>query len=101
MVEFVEENRGEDIVGSTFGVVYEWVFHNAAYDVGTTFGIDSIVTAAEHLDVGKTIYDDIRDPLTPKWYMSEFMKGSYYLTFDFLAIYDYLCGIQWEYQNGK
>lgn len=101
MVEFIEENRGEDIVGSTFGVVYEWVFHNAAYDFGTTFGLESIVKAAEHLDVGKTIYDDIREPFTPKWYMSEVMKGSYDFAFKYLAIYDYYRGMQWESQHGK
>ena len=101
MYEFVEENRGDDIVGSTTGVVFEWVFHNAAYTIGKTLGINRIADPAKNLDVGKTIYDDTRKAFSLEWFMSQGMKAVYKFTFPYFAANDLNQGLRWDYCNEK
>ena len=65
MYRYIQENRGDEIAGSTTGVVFEWVVHNAAYTAGKAFSAvglkkwgESLVEKGQDLDVGQTIYDD-------------------------------------------
>ena len=60
MYKYINLNRGDDITGTTTGVVFEWVCHNVAYDVGRLLKIEQITLKAEHVDVGATIYSDRR-----------------------------------------
>ena len=65
MYKHIRENRGDEIAGSTVGVVHEWVVHNIAYGVGNFavgIGLDewgnNFRDKGQTLDVGRTIYDD-------------------------------------------
>ena len=65
MYEYINENRGDEISGSTTGVVMEWLLHNIAYDLGkaaNSVGLvdlgQRLIDRGEDLDVGNTIYDD-------------------------------------------
>ena len=92
MYDFIEENRGDEVDGSTAGVVYEWLFHNIAYEIGEFLNMDSISVPAANLDFGKTIFDDVRKPLTAQWFMSQFMKCSYGIILPGFAIRDAYAG---------
>ena len=93
MYAFIEMHRGNDIAGSTAGVVFEWICHNIAYEVGNFFGIDSIAISAKDLDIGKTIFDDEREPFSAEWFMSLGMKAVYVRAFPILGIYDFIAGL--------
>ena len=87
MIEFVNENRGDEIDGSTAGVVFEWVIHNGAHAIGKALGIKSFEDKGKHVDVGNTIYADQRDdPLEA--FLSTGMKVVYFITNPFAAIAD-------------
>ena len=93
MYAFIEMHRGNDIAGSTAGVVFEWICHNCAYKIGNFFGIDRISDRAKDLDIGKTIFDDEREPFSAEWFMSLGMKAVYARAFPILAIYDFIAGL--------
>ena len=88
MYQYIEENRGDEIAGSTIGVVFE-IVHNAAYATGKTLcavgftdlGQD-LIGKGKDLDVGRTIYDDQHGGLS--WVM----WIAYGTTSPFIAIYD-------------
>lgn len=88
MYQYVKENRSDDIAGTTTGVVVEWVCHNIAYDMGTTFNLESITHSAEHVDVGKTIYSDRRSDFSVQMVMSLGMQLAYTLLSPITAAYD-------------
>ena len=87
MIEFVNANRGEEISGSTAGVVYEWVFHNIAHWFGNLINNQSIVESAMHVDVGKTLFSDRRTDLVGAC-MSLGMQVSYLFLSNLSAVYD-------------
>ena len=65
MHKYINENRGDNITGSTNGVVFEWVIHNVAYRTGQfikVVGLEDIgeefMSRGRTLDIGSTIYDD-------------------------------------------
>ena len=86
MADFVEDNRGDDIGGSTSGVVYEWVVHNVAYAVTNLLGIESMKMQAQHVDVGKTIYADQREGVVA--ILSFGMKASFFFLDPISAVRD-------------
>ena len=88
MYEYIATNRGNDITGSTTGVVVEWLFHNWAYSIGDAFNIQSMKNPAEHVDVGKTIYSDYREGFGAAAWMSLGMKLSYTFALPIHAAYD-------------
>lgn len=94
MYKYIEENRGEEISGSTAGVVSEWMIHNVAYDVGhslTRIGFQrvgsNLMAKGETLDIGSTIFDDSHGAL------SYCMWLFYGLTSPFSAAYDLMVEI--------
>ena len=89
MYEYIEENRGDEIAGSTTGVVFEWVVHNVAYATGKAFSSvglkkwgKSLVEKGQTLDVGQTIYDDQHG------LFSGVMWSTYSSLFPVASIYD-------------
>ena len=65
MHKYIDENRGDNITGSTNGVVVEWVIHNVAYRTGQFFKVvnledigEEFMSKGKTLDIGSTIYDD-------------------------------------------
>ena len=72
MREYINENRGNEVSGTTTGVIHEWEIHNAANAVGnalirigTALNIERCVEKgkeftgkADPLDFGNTIFDD-------------------------------------------
>ena len=94
MYAYIKQNRGEDVTGSTSGVVYEWVVHNVAYDAGkvirdlgyTDVG-QKIMDKGKDLDFGSTIYDDNHG------LESRLMQISYYALSPQNAIYDLIVEI--------
>ena len=65
MYMYISQHRGDEIKGSTVGVVVEWAVHNVAYytgDVLTSCGFEglgkSLMDSGRDLDVGGTIYQD-------------------------------------------
>ena len=64
MYDYLNINRGDEVSGTTTGVVFEWVAHNMVYDFGEildTMHIDKgkdLMDMGRDLDFGNTIYDD-------------------------------------------
>ena len=90
MYAYIESHRGEEISGSTVGVVYEWCVHNVAYyagnalySVGFTDAGNELMRSGEDLDTGGTIYDDDEHGI-----LSVSMWVSYYAFSPFWAGYD-------------
>jgi len=89
MYEYIEENRGDEITGSTTGVVFEWIVHNAVYTTGKVFSAvgfkkwgKTLVEKGQDLDVGQTIYDDSHG------LASVVMWSTYRSLFPVVSIYD-------------
>ncbi len=89
MYKYIENHRGDEIAGSTAGVVYEWAVHNIAYNVGklaVSIGFDEWGTRTkakgQTLDVGQTIFNDSHGV------MSVFMWATYCIGSPFSAAYD-------------
>ncbi len=80
MIDFISENRGDEIKGSTTGVVFEWVLHNAAYDCGKT-------DQAADLDVGSTIYADRHGIFTVLMIMGYWACSPSFARYDFYMEY--------------
>lgn len=68
----------DDIGGTLEGVYFEWIIHNALYDVGAFLQIESIKKKAADLDFGNTIYNDEHGPFN---IASAIMWGLYYIAF--------------------
>ena len=89
MYEYLHKNRGDEVAGSTTGIVFEWIVHNAAYAAGeaasfvgfTDFGYN-LKEKGRTLDIGRTIYDDSHGVFS--WAM----WGGYALLSPATAIYD-------------
>jgi RHS repeat-associated protein len=58
MYEYIEMNRGDEISGTTIGVVVEWGIHNVAHTVYGWIGDTAKVEQAADVNIGKTIYSD-------------------------------------------
>ena len=83
MYDFIEENRGDEVSGSTIGLVWEWIVHNLGHTVGTITDNESWVNAGRHVDFGNTIYLDNAHGV-----MTALMTGSYAILFPLHAQYD-------------
>ena len=73
MIDYLECNKGSEIMGSTVGVIFEWFAHNLAYEYYCYVGNDEDAAKAGSLDLGGTIWDDDHPGFT------EIMIGAYYL----------------------
>ena len=65
MYMYIDEYRGDEISGSTTGVVAEWIVHDIAYGVGWVLNECGLTGVGQEwmdkgmvLDIGSTIYDD-------------------------------------------
>ena len=82
MYAYVEENRGDEVAGSTMGVVWEWIVHNAGYQVGKVTNDASWINAGKDVNFGSTIYSDKHGGF------GLLMKISYQILFPFQSQYD-------------
>ena len=68
---YLFDNRGDEVKGSTTGMVYEWTVHNLLYAVAAPLTdckipivadtANTLASKAETVDFGKTIWADIGD----------------------------------------
>ena len=82
MYDFIESHRGEEVSGTTFGIMWEWIVHNAAYDFGVFLDIKTLTDRGKDLDIGNTIYDDNHG------IASLAMEASYFSFAGYFAWYD-------------
>ncbi len=83
MYEYIEMNRGDEVHGSTMGVVFECMMHNAGYAFGVLTGNQGWIDAGKSVEFGNTIFDDHREG-----YEDTLMHVAYFKTFPIYAIYD-------------
>jgi hypothetical protein len=102
MYRFITENRGDEVSGSTCGIMYEWYIHNITYIVGIGAyytGLDptaEIIKSSADLNFGSTIYDD-----TSHGVFSAAMIYGYVFLFPRTAIGDLIAELKEEKEDEK
>ena len=85
MYEHINENRDKEVSGTSTGVVFEWMLHNAAYFYYSGLGNVEKANQAKDVDIGKTIFDDYEHG-----WQSLGMKMAYFITRPITAICDFV-----------
>ena len=94
MYNYINSHRGNEIMGTTTGVVFEWALHNLAYSIAEIIthldvpdsllkGAEKVMERSGNLDIGRTIYDD--DHGIP----TNIMLNWYRLFFPISSVIDY------------
>ena len=83
MYAYIEENRGDEVGGSTMGVVWEWIIHNVGYKAGKILNNASWIESGKSVNFGYAIYSDKHSGG-----FGFLMKLTYQIVFPFQSQYD-------------